>query len=217
MKYGRLTEWAAVAAAACAALLVAPGSSVHAAAMSSTASYRLTTSSDLAAPTASSSGPQVIALVVPPGAIVPPTNPDGTQSSPLTILSSSAGFDQNQLIVALKDNGVTGSGAQQYFGLSFVGSGLKSAANGGHLDFSLNVDSSLSTPPTLQSTTPGVTITPLNTTPTTTVSSTPPPTTTTPVVTQAQVPEPMSIALWSVLAGVGLMRVRSARRKAVNS
>ncbi len=65
--------------------------------------YRLTVNGGLPVPDANIAGPQVVAMVAPAGGVVPPTNADGTQGSPLTVLSDSTGFDPSQLVVALKD------------------------------------------------------------------------------------------------------------------
>jgi hypothetical protein len=184
-----------------------------------TVDYELTSDSGLPAPTSASSGPQVIFSVLPPGAIVPPTNSDGTQGSPLTILDSSSGLDQNQLIVGLKSVPASGNTpAQQLFGLSFLGQGLKPAGDGGKLDFALSVDSALAAP-TLTSTTPGIHVAqlqlPAPTPPvtTTTNGSGSSPSTSTPAVTPtANTPEPVSVALWSVMAALGAWRARAYRR-----
>jgi hypothetical protein len=192
-----------------------------------TATYRLTTDAAIAAPDPNATAPQVVAKIVPPGTVIPPTQTDGTQGSPLTILSSSTGFDQSQLIVALKDQ-VTNAGSppDQLFGLSFFGTGFQ---KDGKLDFSLNIDKSLTTPPTLESLTPGVsivalpqtapatsTVTTAPTTPTTTAATTTTTTTTTSLGTPGgtQVPEPAAVVLWSVVIGAGLLRAKSLRRRA---
>ena len=207
-----------VAAAALALALTARTAPARADGM---ATYRLTTDAAIAAPGANASAPQVVAKIVPPGSVIPPTQTDGTQGSPLTILSSSTGFDQSQLIVALKDE-VTNAGSppDQLFGLSFFGSGFQ---KDGKLDFSLNIDKSLTTPPTLQSLTPGVSIVALpqtvqptstvTTTPTTTAAATTP-TTSLGAPGGTQVPEPAAVVLWSVVVGAGLLRARGLRRRA---
>jgi len=51
-----------------------------------TVDYRLTSSSTIPVPPASLTSPQVVAMIVPTGSVVPPTNSDGTEGSPLTIL-----------------------------------------------------------------------------------------------------------------------------------
>lgn len=175
-----------------------------------TANYRLTASSAIPVPADDLSGPQVIARVVPPGTVVPPKMADGTEASPLTILKTSTGFDQERLIVALKDNLTNlapGETAEQLFGLSFFGTGFQ---QGGQLDFSLNIDNAVSTPPVLESLTPGVTITAMQTVE--------PPKETPVAVTNAapgtaQIPEPMSVLLWSALTGAGALRARRYRRQ----
>jgi len=198
-------------------------------------SYSLTSGEDLPVAAAGSTGPQVVATVIPPGTVVPPTDASGTQASPLKVLSSyaagngatytSTGFDQGHLIVALKDNvaAATGHAPEQLFGLSFFGQGLKSAAHGGDLVFSLSVSGSQTSAPALESLTPGVTITALPTPlPPSPPVVTPTPVAPTPVVTptpvapsppQVVTPEPLSAALWSVMAGAGLLRARAFRRR----
>ncbi len=129
--------------------------------------------------------------------------------SPLTVLSGSSGFDQSQLVVALKNTTSSTGTPEQLFGLVFFGQGL---AAGGVLNFSLTTDSSLSTPPVLTSQTPGVTIT-LDA-----VSSSPTDTGSTGNSGDGggggspKVPEPLSLLVWSALACAGLLRVRAQRR-----
>ena len=196
--------------------------------------YELTSDSAIAAPSGSASGPQVVFSVLPAGSIVPPTNADGSQGTPLTILNSSSGFDQDQLVVALKNMpGVNGAAPSQLFGLSFVGDGLKSVADGGKLDFALSVDAALGAP-NLTTDTPGLHLGPI---PVPVPVATPAPTTSTtatneatgssgstsPVVTTtappvdvpvtSSVPEPASVGLWAVLAAAGAWRLREGRRR----
>jgi hypothetical protein len=198
-----------LAAAAVAAVLVLASWPMTARASgitNGTASYRLTTTTDIPVPDPSANAPQVIAAVVPPGTVVPPTQTDGTAGSPLTILKSSTGFDQSQLIVALKDGTTSNGSTQQLFGLSFFGNGL---SKNGQLDFSLNLGNAVTTAPQLQSLTPGVTIAALDTTSSTTTTST-----STPTAGVQNIPEPMSVVLWSsALAGAGLLRGRRMRRR----
>lgn len=169
------------------------------------ARYRLTSDVDLPPPDPNASGPQVV-LDVTNGQIVPPAKSDGSTSSPLTILSSSNGLDQNNMIVGLKEAVSNGNGSPtQLFGISFFKDGLLSAANNGHLDFELTVNPALPTP-TLkpESSTLHVAL----------LDSTPPPTTPpTGGNPGAQVPEPASLAVWSAVAGLGLLRVRAVRRR----
>jgi len=168
----------------------------------STAIYTLNAPSGLPDPDPSLSAPQVIAEVIPTGGvIVPPASTDNPTGNPLTILPDSHGFDQSQLLVGLKDSG--GNPDQQLFGLSFNNGGLQP---GGVLHFALSVDGALSTPPALLSQTPGVTIT---------LNSVSPPSTPSdgdPGSSPVLIPEPMSVRTWSILAGLGLVRVRAVRR-----
>jgi hypothetical protein len=178
------------------------------------ATYELTSSTTLPSPAADASAPQVV-LDITNGQIVPPTNSSGTTMSPLSILSSSNGLDQNNLVVGLKNvTPTTTGGPTQEFGLSFYQTGLLSAAGGGHLDFQLTVNPSLPTP-TLTSELPGITVTTL----TPAVVTTPPPVTVPPTAPtglpsdqQNQVPEPASVALWSLVAGLGALRARAFRQ-----
>ncbi len=172
----------------------------------STATYTLTSSTGLPVPGADISGPQVEALVEPPGGVVPPTSSTGTQQSPLTILPGSTGFDASQLVVALKNTTSSSGQPVQMFGLVFFGQGL---AAGGVLNFSLTTESSLSSPPVLESQTPGVTI---NLDSVTSSSSSSSSSSTTAASPAFGIPEPLSILVWSVLACVGLFRVRAQRR-----
>jgi len=189
-----------------AALVVATGTAPARASGIVTADYRLTSTSDIPVPSPNATAPQVVAEVVPPGTVVPPTEADGTAGSPLTILNTSSGFDQSQLIVALKDGTDSSGQTQQLFGLSFFGNGF---SKNGQLDFSLNLGSSVTTPPVLESLTPGVSIVAL---PTESDQSTAP-VSGTRGHDGATVPEPMSVVLWSTVAGLGLFRARVLRRR----
>lgn len=170
----------------------------------STITYQLTNTS------ASGTAPvdQVIANVSPPGLIdqnVPP--PYG----PLSILSGSHGFDKNQLFVSVGDGtipqGQPNAGSPyQLLLLTFENGGL---APGGVLDFALKLTQPDATPPQLQlpPTTTGlqlVQITQTGNGP----SSTPSGSTPTPA---QNTPEPLSLILWSTLAGAGLVRARKVR------
>jgi hypothetical protein len=139
--------------------------------------------------------PQVVALIQPPGGVVVP--PASSTQGPLTILPNSKGFNSSGVYDFLASKTDGNGQALQALGLSFYGQGL---AAGGILNFSLNV-ASQNTPPRLVSQTTGVTIT---------LSQTPPPSTPTDHgVPAAETPEPLSLLLWSVLAGVGLVRARA--------
>jgi hypothetical protein len=168
--------------------------------------YRLTTSVNLPAADPTSQTPQVVALVSPFGSVVPPTNADGTQGSPLTVLPTSTGFDTSQVVDALKTTTSPGGQSQEYLGIDFFGSGIKA---GGVLDFTLSVDSALtSTPPILSSLTPGITIT-----------AEPAGLTTSGAGGSSsggagnEVPEPVGVVLWSTVLVVLVARKRLAVRR----
>lgn len=216
--------------------------------------YRLT--SDTAVPSASNDPlthpvaggppvPQVVFSTIPQNGIAPPEVPAAAggsvqHASPLTVLDSSSGIDQSSngfVAVGLRPGTNPDGSADQLFGLSFFSKdlpvGLKSAADGGHLDFKLRVDKSLAAPTFTvdpSSLYKGLHITQLDVPPPTppptppappVVPQTPPPTPTTPPTTAPtalatpppNTPEPMSLALWSVLSGVGLLRARAYRRR----
>ena len=143
--------------------------------------------------------PQAYAIVEPTGGIVTP--PTTATQGPLTILSGSSGFTQSGVYDYLKSTTDSSGQPVQLFGLSFYG-GL--AANG-VLNFSLNVTNA-SSPPQLVSQTPGVTITldpPASSSTSTSTSL---------AVTDSGTPEPLSLLLWTFLAGAGFVRVRTLRR-----
>ena len=182
----------------------ARASTINPNATTALASYRLTVKDGLPTPAADIAGPQVVAMVAPAGGVVPPTNADGSQASPLTVLSDSSGFDPNQLVVALKDAVSDAGDPQQLLGLVFFGKGLD--ANG-VLHFSLSIDKALAAnPPQLVSSTPGVTITADVLAPQNGGSggSTNPPTT----PPSENVPEPAAVLLWSIVAGAVALRAR---------
>ena len=77
---------------------------------------------------------------------------------PLTILSGSQGFNASGVYDYLASTKDSNGNPLQALGLSFYGQGLASAANGGILNFSLNVTNQ-GAPPQLVSQTPGVSIT----------------------------------------------------------
>jgi hypothetical protein len=149
--------------------------------------------------------PQIVALVSPVGIIPPPTS---STTGPLTILPGSKGFDENHLFVYLGNNPSDGTPiTQQALGLSFYGQGL---AAGGVLHFSLTVASSLANkPPQLDAVDPTssqplpyITITADPSNPVTTGGNPAP---------ESQIPEPLSLLVWSALAGAGLMRAARSR------
>jgi hypothetical protein len=142
---------------------------------------------------------QVVANVIPPGTIVP-TSPS---VSPLTILPGSFGFDQENLKVLL-GAGTSPSGSPlQALALDFGAGGFQP---GGVLNFGLSLDKTFQGAPELllPATSSGLSITevPAASTPTPGGGGT----------TPTQIPEPMSLVLWSTLAGLAWMRVRGLRR-----
>lgn len=203
----RLISLAAVTGLAAASVLVVAPRGVRASGIvGGTATYRLTSDSDIPVPDPNATAPQVVARVVPPGTVVPTKQDDGSEASPLTILKTSTGFDQSQLIVALKDNLSNSTASpEQLFGLSFFGTGFH---KDGQLDFSLSLDNSVTTPPQLQSLTPGVSIVSLSTDTPTTNAATPDPSSGTRGRGDVAVPEPMSMVIWSAVVGFGVMRAR---------
>jgi hypothetical protein len=184
---------------------VAPAATINPNASTTTATYRLTSTTSLPVPDASVQGPQVVAAILPPGSVVPPTLADGSQGSPLTVLPDSTGFDPNQLVVALKDTTNSSGQPEQMFGLVFFGQGLKP---GGVLHFALSVNSALaSNPPVLESLTPGVSIVP-DPIATGTDGGSGSGGTTPPVGNE--IPEPVSMVLWSSVA-IGIAARRRLR------
>jgi len=143
--------------------------------------------------------PQVVALIQPPGGVVTPSL--SSAQGPLTVLPGSSGFTSSGVYDYLASTTDSSGKPLQALGLSFYGHGL---AAGGMLNFSLSV-ANQSSPPQLVSQTPGVAI------------ALDPPTSSTSnsgggVSAVAETPEPLSLLLWSVLAGAGLFRVRALRR-----
>ena len=148
--------------------------------------------------------PQVVALIEPAGGVVTPASTSTV--GPLTILSGSQGFSSSGVFDYLASTKDSNGNPLQALGLSFYGQGLASAANGGVLNFSLNVTNS-SEPPQLVSQTPGVSIAlqPPDSSSSGTGTGT--------LTTASETPEPLSLLLWSALAGAGLLRARAATRK----
>jgi hypothetical protein len=146
--------------------------------------------------------PQVVALIEPAGGVVTPVSSSAV--GPLTILSGSQGFTASGVYDYLASTKDTNGKPLQALGLSFYGQGL---ANGGILNFSLNVTNQ-STPPQLVSQTPGVSIALQS--PDSSSSNTNTGTGT--LTTAAETPEPLSVLVWSALAGAGLLRARALRK-----
>ena len=191
-------------------------------ASTTTVDYSLRTSSPIGVPDSNISAPQVVALITPTGSVVPPTLSNGTQGSPLTVLTGSTGFDPSQLIVLLRDATSSSGQPEQQLGLVFYGKGFQA---GGVLNFALSINSALAShPPELQSLTPGITITADSPTTGTTTTGT-----TTTAGTSGNGgsssasssngvvnnPEPLSVILWSaLLVGVVARNRMLSRRKA---
>jgi len=150
----------------------------------------------------------IVTTVAPPNSITPPD----AKTSPLTILDGSFGFDPKNLQVFLSPPDPTSEG----MAIQFANGGL---APGGTLNFKVSLDPGVSaaTVPRLQLQAPdadlklvslpppsppvAATLAP----PVADVPDAPPP-------PAPNTPEPVSIALWSALAGAGLLRARAFRR-----
>jgi fibronectin-binding autotransporter adhesin len=154
--------------------------------------------------------PQVVAVVNPYLGVVQPALT--SQTGPLTILSGSQGFNSTGVYDYLA-KGTENGNPVQVLGLSFYGQGLASLANGGILNFSLDV-ANPSSPPNLVSQTSGVSIVPQTTDSSTGSSGNTGTGTTTGSgsVGALDTPEPLSVLVWSTLAGVGLLRLRVSRK-----
>ena len=138
--------------------------------------------------------------VVPPDSVQPPNQ----TASPLAIVNGAFGFDPKNLQVFLSP----ASPPPQILGLVFVNGGL---ASGGTLNFKVSLDpgyTSMTAPPLTTVLPPGAdpsTILP-------TLTSYTPASVNAPPDAPANTPEPASLALWSALAGAGLLRARAFRR-----
>ncbi len=150
----------------------------------------------------------VVANVTPPNAITPPD----PSTSPLTILDGSFGFDSKSLQVFLSPSDPKTQG----LAINFANGGL---APGGTLNFKVNLDPSVAGPaaPTLQLQAPDTDLKliplPAPTVPVVTIPTPNPPAV--PVAAPPPIentPEPVSITLWSALAGAGIFRARAFRR-----
>jgi hypothetical protein len=139
----------------------------------------------------------IVTSIVPPNSV----QPLDASTSPLSIVNGSFGFDQSNLQVFLSPTDPSTQG----LALQFGNGGL---APGGILNFKVSLDPGYGStdaptltlqPPDadLSTTAPNL----LSYTPT--VANGAPPTTT---------PEPVSLALWSALAGAGLLRAHAFRR-----
>jgi hypothetical protein len=199
----RLPAPPAVAAAALAVLLLVARPTPSSA--SGLTTYRLTNTG--AAGTAPVK--EIVASVIPPGTI----KPSDPSVSPLTILDGSSGFDQADLKVLLGEGQTPDGDPLQALALQFGDEGF---APGGVLNFSLSLDPAfegdlqLVLPPS----TSGLTIDAIQAPPVDPGNdpnggdpNNPPP-----VDPGTNVPEPLSLLLWSSLAGLGLIRARAFRR-----
>jgi hypothetical protein len=156
---------------------------------------------------------QVLAEIDPAGSVFAPSS---SSQSPLTVLDGSGGFNASGLTVAIGTGKLANGDPLQVLNLQFDKSGF---APGGVLDFSLNLGSTYTGPtPTLILEDPttglapaGLSLVPF-TPPTTGGGTTPPPATGGGTPPGNNVPEPVSLALWSVAAGFGLLRARAFRR-----
>ncbi len=182
-----------------------------------TADYSLTFPNGLPAPSGpipssgstSVAAPQVVLLVDPAGGVVAPQS--SSTQGPLTVLSGSHGFDATGVYDYLASSTDSSGQPLQALGLSFYGSGI---AAGGVLNFSLNVTNA-SSPPTLEWVNNGsqtmspFTPNPVLASPDASASVS---TTQTSSSDVTNTPEPLSLLLWSVLAGAAVLRARTLRR-----
>jgi hypothetical protein len=152
--------------------------------------------------------PQVVAVVNPYLGVIEPALTSAT--GPLTILSGSQGFNSTGVYDYLAKGTDQNGNPVQVLGLSFYGQGLASLANGGILNFSLDV-ANPNSPPTLVSQTAGVSIALQNSGGSTGDTGTG---TTTGNGGEGALdtPEPLSVLVWSALAGAGLLRSRALRK-----
>ena len=190
------------------AMLAVQPTSAHAAALTNFGYYELV--NNRSTPLNS----LLVANVIPPNTITPPN----ASTSPLTILDGSFGFDPKNLQVFLSpaDPNVQG------IAINFANGGL---APGGTLNFKVSLDSAVNpdSPPRLELQTPDTDLMLVSMPPPTAdpivvsppslpVTPVDPPVTAPVPPTVENTPEPVSIALWSALAGVGFLRARSFRR-----
>ncbi len=177
-------------------------------------SYELKNTGGAAAPPVT----QVFAYVHPAGSVGPdPALIPQPTTSPFNVLSNSSGFNADNLTTFLGDGTLNTGDPIQVLRLQFDSNGFSGA--GSSLKFALDLNPKYTGPtPTLELV-PGTTGVSL-------AQYTPP----VPVVTPppvvvpvtgggtssgggtTMVPEPMSIALWSAAAGLGLLRARAFRR-----
>ena len=151
----------------------------------------------------------IVTNVIPPNAITPPS----PSTSPLTILDGSTGFDSKSLQVFLSPSDPNVQG----MAINFANGGL---APGGILKFKVSLDSDVKpdSPPKLLLQTPDTDLQLISLPNPTAAEILNPPVVVVPVAPPAptptveNTPEPVSITLWSALAGVGVLRARAFRR-----
>jgi hypothetical protein len=146
----------------------------------------------------------IVTSIVPPNTV----QPINASTSPLSIVNGSFGFDQSNLQVFLSPADPTTQG----LALQFANGGL---APGGTLNFKVSLDPSVTsmTAPTLVLQPPDAD---LSVTAPNLLSYTPVSANAAPFV-GGNTPEPVSLVLWSALAGVGLLRARSFRRSRLSA
>jgi hypothetical protein len=198
------------AALAVALVLAARPLPAHAAAIAAnpdstngSSSYRLSNTN----PAGTAPVTKVVASVIPPGTVVPPD----PSSSPLTILPGSSGFDQSNLQILLGDGKAPNGDPVQAVALDFGTSGFQP---GGVLNFSLSLDKAFQGSPDLQLPPSAAGLSIMHVNATGTGSNNGGTGGTTPVGTpDTQVPEPLTLFLWSTGAvGLGLVRACAYRR-----
>ena len=163
--------------------------------------------------------PQVVALVEPAGGVVTP--PSSSPSGPLTVLSGSQGFNQSLVYDYLASKDQNGNPLKdqngnplQALGLSFYGQGLASLANGGILKFSLDVTNPNSPPQLVpQSNDIKIALQTSSTTGSTGTTGTDNNGSGGTQIGTANIPEPLSVLVWSAMAGAGLLRARIWRKR----
>lgn len=142
----------------------------------------------------------IVTSIVPPNSV----QPLNASTSPLAIVNGSFGFDRSNLQVFLSPPDATTQG----LALQFANGGL---APGGKLNFKVSLD-----PTTTSMTTPTLTLQPpdadLSAVAPNLFSYTPGSANAGPDPAIANTPEPVSLVLWSALAGAGMLRVRAFRR-----
>ena len=152
-------------------------------------------------PSSTTNNDLIVSSVVPPNSV----EPIDATTSPLSIVHSSFGFDPKNLQVFLSPP----STSAQAMAIEFANGGL---APGGTLNFKVSLASGYDS-----TTAPILAIQPPNPLPPsyvgpTLTSYTPAYADAAPGAVAASTPEPVSLALWSALAGAGMLRARAFRR-----